>query len=405
MSAIVTSDPDNIQAISGPDWGVAQRLHGMKEMLGPGFIAVDGEEWVRARKMLRPAFNKNSIDGFGVLGKVTERVVEGIQEREGVVEIDEMLFDAFMKSSMQFILGLDAEKEGDGRPLTVSQFNELWQQAFVSMAVRILLDNKSWILPSAQYLKACAKLHSFVDFAIDESERRSAKASDAPDQKKTMVDVVRPQARSKEDARNQLMGAHTANQDTTATLTCNAIQLLADHPSTWKQLREETRVKGADLLAYDGLKESKLLHNILFETLRLRPVFPMFGRHALRDVTLPKGGGPKGDQPLHVPKGTSGLMNSWATHFDPAVFGPDVNAFKPDRWNSIKPKTKEFAPFGLGGRACLGREKALVESSYLLVRFAQNFERLEAPGSEWKPDTTRMSMKNGAGYKVVFHTE
>jgi cytochrome P450 len=304
---------------------------------------------------------------------------------------------------MRFILGVEHQREDDGRPLSVSTFHELWSQSLLGMGLRLLLDKQNWILPRARYLEACAKLHTFVDFAIDQSIWRTENPSSVLNNNTSMVDVVVPQALNKNDARNQLMHTVLANQETTAVLTCNAIQLLAEHPSIWKQLREEVQIKGADLLTFDGLRESKLVYNILMETLRLRPVFAVFGRRTLRDVTLPAGGGPKGDQPLHVPAGTNGIANFWGLNFDPAVFGPDVHKFRPDRWKDINPSAKEFAPFGMGGRACLGKEKALVEASYVLFRLVERFEGLEGlVGGQWKP-SAQLSMRNKAGYKVAFH--
>jgi len=54
----------------------------------------------------------------------------------------------------------------------------------------------------------------------------------------------------------------------------------------------------------------------------------------------------------------------------------------------------------MGGRSCLGKEKALADASYLLSRLVQNFEELDG-SAEWKPQM-RLSMKSAAGYKVAF---
>jgi cytochrome P450 len=302
---------------------------------------------------------------------------------------------------MQFILGIDVEQEDDGRPMPVSEFNKAWIEASLGMGLRLLLERSGWFLPKANYVKASAKLHSFVDFAIDQSEKGKVNHTlDAKSNKRSMVEIVVPQARSKEDARYQLMQTALANQDTTATLVCNTIQLLAQNPNMWKQLRVELLGKEPDIMTFDGLRGNKLLNNILFESLRIRPVFPMLGRRALRDLTLPTGGGPNGDQPLHVPVGTTGLVNFWSMNMNPAVFGPDVDTFRPERWDTIRPTPKEFSAFGMGGRSCLGKEKALADASYLLARLAQKFEGLEG-SAEWKPHS-QLSMRNAAGYKVTF---
>lgn len=62
---------------------------------------------------------------------------------------------------------------------------------------------------------------------------------------------------------------------------------------------------------------------------------------------------------------------------NPVVFGEDVSSFNPYRWKHIKPSQREFIPFGIGGRSRLGKDKALVEAAYVLVRLAREFDVLE----------------------------
>lgn len=418
LGRLVTSDPDNIQTIlSGKDWGNQWRLEPMREMMGAGLITTDGEEWMRARKMMRPAFARSNYDDFEVVGKVADEILEKIEQDGGEADMQALLthvvslvylyfaairvtIQQFTSTSMQFILGLDPGSEDDGRPMSASKFGELWFQGLLGMALRLSFQTKSWLLPKAPHRRVCAALHSFVNFAIDRSEERNRKTTDT-DSKKSMVDVLLPKAHDKEDARNQLMQTLLATQDTTLVLTCNAIQILAERSDLWMRLREELQAQGRDLLTYDGLKGNTLVQNILMETIRIRPVFHFVVRRALCDTTLRTGGGPPGDQPFPVPTGTAAFVNFWSLNLDPAVFGPDPHVFNPDRWNAIKPKPKEFMPFGIGPRACLGKDKALADSGYLLMRLVERFERVESRVSVWKPRAT-ISMRNTAGYKVAF---
>lgn len=104
-----------------------------------------------------------------------------------------------------------------------------------------------------------------------------------------------------------------------------------------------------------------------------------------------------------MPKDTEGLVNLYALHRDPSVFGSDVETFNPHRWNTIKPSPKEFLPFGVGGRTCLGKEKALVESAYVLVRLATEFESVEFRGKPEYRGRVQLTMRSADGCKVAFH--
>ncbi|RAL64629.1 hypothetical protein DID88_001662 [Monilinia fructigena] len=186
-------------------------------------------------------------------------------------------------------------------------------------------------------------------------------------------------------------------QDTTGIVLSNTIFLLARAPEVWSRLREEVAGIGPveDWRSPD-LKNLKLLHNCIKESLRIHPLFHANGRVATTDTTLPTGGGPDGTAPIFIPTGTRVSTNFYTLYRDEAVFGQDINSFNPDRWNYISPSSWEFMPFSHGPRSCAGRHKALGETSYIIARMAVQFERIQSRddrpwtenvkigGEEWK---------------------
>jgi len=75
--------------------------------------------------------------------------------------------------------------------------------------------------------------------------------------------------------------------------------------------------------------------------------------------------------------------------------------FNPDRWNSFKPKTWEFAPFGGGPRSCVGRQKALMETSYLVVKMLREFGGIEARDDRDWVGQVQITAKNLNGCKIA----
>lgn len=137
--------------------------------------------------------------------------------------------------------------------------------------------------------------------------------------------------------------------------------------------------------------------------LRLYPVFPLMGRVSLCDTILPVGGGPDQSAPIFVPRSTKVSMGHHGLHRDPRVFSDDVEAFRPERWNSISPGQWEFMGFGGGSRACLGRHKSLAGASFVLARLAMRFERLESRDDrEWKGEM-KLTCKSANGCKVALY--
>jgi cytochrome P450 len=94
------------------------------------------------------------------------------------------------------------------------------------------------------------------------------------------------------------------------------------------------------------------------ETLRLYPVVPFNVRLALKDTTLPHGGGSDGNQPFCVlkdnPVGYSTLtMQRRADLYPPPSSGfPPVLEFVPERWDNWIPKSWQYIPFNGGPRIC-----------------------------------------------------
>lgn len=127
----------------------------------------------------------------------------------------------------------------------------------------------------------------------------------------------------------------------------------------------------------------------------------MLARVALSDATLPVGGGINQTDRVYVPKGSSVVMSYFALHRDPLVFGNDVEDFRPERWESIRPEQWQFMPFGGGNRACLGQQKALVEAAYVLVRMASTFGTLQSrDNAPWKGEL-KLTCKSANGCKVA----
>jgi len=148
--------------------------------------------------------------------------------------------------------------------------------------------------------------------------------------------------------------------------------------------------------------QKKITHSNQPPGLRLRPVFAAQGRGSARDTTLPFGGGPDGQSPIFVPKGSLAVTNFYVLHQNPDVFGEDVSSFNPHRWKSIKPAQREYIPFGIGGRSCLGKDKALVEAAYVIARLAREFDVLESRDAKPYRASVSLTMKNTNGCKVAF---
>lgn len=286
--------------------------------------------------------------------------------------------------------------------------------------VRIVIGFAWKLLPHGRFRRVCNTAHSFLNHYIDQAIGRTGVSDSDPAQskKRSLVQDLSLQSDDYGFIRSQILQGMMASQETTSSLLGNAIFLLSRHPSYWAQVRNEVLAKD-DMFNFDTLLNFKLLRNILLESkcgqihgltttnhvsaLRLYPVFALMSRIALCDTVLPVGGSPDLNAPIFVPKGTTVQFGQYSLHRDQRVFGEDAEAFRPERWDSINPSQWEFMAFGGGSRACLGRQKSLVEAAYVLARLACQFPRLESRDyEEWKGDM-KLTCKSANGCKVALY--
>lgn len=115
------------------------------------------------------------------------------------------------------------------------------------------------------------------------------------------------------------------------------------------------------------------------------PPVPLNFRVAVKDTSLPVGGGPNGRSPVYVRKGQVVTYSVFAMHRRKDIWGADAEEFRPERWEENGRRGWEYLPFNGGPRICLGQQYALTEASFTLVRLLQRFDMVENADTLVKP--------------------
>ncbi|KAF4836184.1 Pisatin demethylase [Colletotrichum siamense] len=183
-----------------------------------------------------------------------------------------------------------------------------------------------------------------------------------------------------------------AGSDTTG-LSLSAIlyNLLKSQDSMGK-LRQEideftSRGELSEAPTFKESQQMPYLQAVIKEALRVHPAvgIPL-------ERVVPEGGATIGGR--FFPEGSVVGINSWVQHRDRSLFGDDADHFRPDRWlvndeAKLSVMNRNWTPFGLGSRTCLGKNISILEISKLIPRIVRDFDfQLEgtaaAPGGSWE---------------------
>ncbi|TFK48996.1 cytochrome P450 monooxygenase pc-bph [Heliocybe sulcata] len=175
-----------------------------------------------------------------------------------------------------------------------------------------------------------------------------------------------------------------AGSDTTSNSSCAITYYLALYPDVQAKLHAELdEALGNDdpVSTFDQVKRLKYLEAVINEALRI---------HSTSGIGLPRVV-PEGGMTVcgkTFPEGTVLSVPTYTIHREKAVWGEDVDVFRPERWFEIDQAdiNKAFNPFSYGPRACVGRNLASMELLIIISSILRRYHfLLEEP--EKKFDT------------------
>ncbi|AEO70311.1 uncharacterized protein THITE_2057357 [Thermothielavioides terrestris NRRL 8126] len=427
---VFTIDHENIKAILATqfgDYGKGEPFHReWKAFLGDSIFTTDGALWHDSRQLLRPQFIKDRVSDLHVFESHIQTLFRAIAnggalngEHQAVdieagngrpVDISDLFFRYTLDAATDFLLGHDVKSLSNPRQEFAEAFAEVQRiQSLVSRAGAL-----NMLIPRHTFRQGMKVINNFINQYIERTLRLSPDelaGKTKSDAGYTFLHALAGYTRDRQVLRDQLIAVLLAGRDTTACTLSWTIYELARHPDVLAKLRAEilSVVGPTRPPTYDDLKSMKYLQNVMNETLRLYPVVPFNVRLALKDTTLPRGGGPDGTQPIKVLKDTpiaySTLVMQRRADLYPAPsadFAP-VDAFSPERWQRWQPRPWQYIPFNGGPRICIGQQFALTEMAYVLTRLFQRYGRLDSHMPPGEP-TLRADivLQPGDGVRVAF---
>jgi cytochrome P450 len=361
---------------NGRSVGKGEGIRILKLVLGNGILTnEDPVSHKRNRRLINPAFSMSQLRRYSeVMVAAAMRADE--RWRDGAsVEITEEMARVTLDVVGRTLLGDDTDKDAksiiDAIEIVIKRFG----LAFVPGATK-LLDSK---LPLAVKMQnAVASVRGTVERIVRE-HRTDDRNTD---------DIVGSLLRTAEDGESlteeqvldETLTLMLAGFETTANALAWTWWLLDGAPVVAARLRRELdAVLGDDLPTYDDIARLPYTMATIAETLRLRPPAWMLEREVREPIDI---GGYRAEP------GTTVLMSPWLLHRDPRSWGPDAEAYRPDRWINAEGEFDHAAPgqpraaympFGAGSRICIGESFAWTEAALVLATLARRWAPVTEP--------------------------
>ena len=357
---VVTSHPDHVRSLFTAKPGDAPSVTGespLRPIVGPNSVLTSiGLRHMRQRKLLLPPFHGEAIERYAeMISAAAEREIDRWPTGEPFAlapRMQAITLDVIMAG----IFGIE------GKPERGTAEHSL------RTAVRTLVGLSTWKI---------AQLGELLNIGSDEAIGPTKLALSFLDRPTYRVIAARREAEDLEERRDilslllhattedgetltdqelrdELLTLVLAGHETTANSLAWAWERLVRFPEAYERLRDAVR-------SGDGDGE---VERVIQEAMRSRPVIPMIGRRVKKPWRLGEYG---------VPAETPVLMSILLLHHREDLY-PDPFAFRPERWESRRPGTYEWIPFGGGIRRCLGAALAMGEQRVVLEAMARRLD-------------------------------
>jgi cytochrome P450 len=335
-----------------------------RAILGNGLLNLEGDAWLARRRLLQPAFSRQSTTVFAdVIVRATTALVDRLRPQceagQAVNVLPELLHTLLSIMGWTLLgreLGPLAEKV------------HLWT-SLIEARMGAPFAPPLWF-PTAlnrKLSRITAELEGVIGEALHAPRERD---EGRPDMLSILLHARHEtglRGLDERSLRDECLTMLFAGHETTAMTLCWALHLLALHPHEDARLRHELDcVLGGRPPTVADLNQLGFTRMVLHEALRLYPPAWALTRRVRGDDEI--GGFP-------IPGGALVTVSPWITHRRPGLW-ENPETFMPERFASNRaaalPRFAYF-PFLGGPHQCIGMQLALLEAQLMLVTLVQHF--------------------------------
>jgi cytochrome P450 len=366
------------------------------------------QEHDRARKMLNPAFHAVNLQSMVVImSNETTKAIDSLLSTSSTtvpLKLDTQLSILTLSIIASSAFGQSFEMIPHAKEMLSHAFNEAknileYRTLRMINQVKFLDELPFWGKHIVDEVKK--KLNEFVNQSI--VDRRSGKSSSlcsGQDILDLLLSAVDDQGESftDEQIKDEAITFVLAGHETTSNLMTWALYVLMLHDDVLQACRKEVDrvLPNGTVPTFEHLSDLQVIEAVLYETLRLYPAAPVFGRQCVKEHTIASS---NGKLKIHIPVDAMIVINTYVLHrredYWPRPLEFDYKRWMRDPVTGLKPKLAHpfaYLPFGAGPRNCIGQNFALLESKVILAMFIQRCAFKLVPGQIIVPDLKGVTM-------------
>jgi linoleoyl-CoA desaturase len=309
------------------NWRKSEEYRPLAEWLGRGLITSEGAVWAKDRRLLQPAFHRETLAQLS--RQVATCTSTWPLEGKAVVDMTREMLDLSLVIIGHRLFGYELERaDVDQIRVLTSECQEYVTKEMLSF--QPFSRGRSKYVANVKTLRA---ILGRLDRVAGEGSISRLLADGDPDAQM-----------------DHLLGFIAAGHETTAVTLAWTLMLLAENPAMQDRARNDD--------AY--------LNAAVDEAMRLYPAVPCFARRATEDDVLAGFPMKRGAKVIVAPHVTHRLPQYWpnADQFDPERFLPERRA---------ELTKNAYYPFGMGPRTCIGAAMATMECRVILRSLLDRF--------------------------------
>ena len=327
----------------------------MEPVTGPeSILLLDGERHMRMRKLMLPPFHGEAIARFAqLMEEITNREIDRWRTGE-TIRTRTVAQTVTLEVIIRTVFGITD-------PARIEEFKRLLPG--LSTASPFLLLVQKDLGPRSPWGRFLARRDRVDQLLLAEIEERRGEP-DAHGRNDILSLLL--SARDEDgnpltdrELRDELVTLLLAGHETTATSIGWAFERLLRTPRALERLTEEVQAGESD----------EYMEATIKEILRVRPVVTEVFRAPSEPTEL---GG------YLVEPGTQLAASIFLVQYDPELYPPDPEEFRPERFLDGAPEPYTWVPFGGGVRRCLGAAFAQLEMKVVIGAILRR-ARLRAP--------------------------